>query len=94
MAPSPTPGTVTPQSACLPSSGILGPRAKEGEVTVEELNRAYVTRVHVLTDQNQSETARRTGLNWRTVGRMIDPVRLARWLGRGKKKKKGEGEGE
>jgi DNA-binding NtrC family response regulator len=69
-----------PESTCLPSSGILGPRAKAGEVSFDELNRAYVTRVHVLTDQNKAETARRVGLDWRTVGRWIDPVRLARWL--------------
>lgn len=73
-------GHGAPESACLPSSGILGPRAKAGEITVEELTRAYVTRVHVLTGQNRSETARRTGLNWRTVGQRLDPARLLRWL--------------
>jgi len=39
-----------------------------------------VTRVHVLTDQNKAETGRRIGLDWRTVGRWLDPARLARWV--------------
>jgi DNA-binding NtrC family response regulator len=69
-----------PESVGLPSSGLLGPVAKEGNVPVDEVMRDLVTRVSVLTGQNQSETSRRTGLNWRTVGRMIDPDRLARWL--------------
>ena len=47
-----------------PSSEIFGRRAKAGELTVAELIRAYVTRVYVLSGLNQSETARRTGLNW------------------------------
>ena len=59
---------------------MLGPKAKEGTITVDELTRAYVTRVHAMTHQNRSETARRTGLNWRTVGQMIDPERLVRLL--------------
>ena len=75
-----------PPSSGSPNSGLLGARAEEGRVTVEELTRAYVTRVYVLTHQNQSETARRTGLTWRMVGRMIDPVRLMRWLGKGRGK--------
>ncbi|MFO0757608.1 MAG: sigma 54-interacting transcriptional regulator [Byssovorax sp.] len=70
----------SPESVCLPSSGILGPRAKEGNVSVEELTRAYVTRVHLLSEQNVSETARRTGLDRRTVQKWLDPARLARWL--------------
>jgi DNA-binding NtrC family response regulator len=69
-----------PESTCVPSSGILGPKAKAGEVSFEELTRSYVTHVHALTDQNKAETARRTGLDWRTVRRWVDPVRLARWL--------------
>jgi ActR/RegA family two-component response regulator len=60
--------------------GILRPKAKAGEVTLEELAKAYVTQVHVLTDQNMAETVRRTGLTWRTVSRKLDPARLARWL--------------
>ena len=39
-----------------------------------------MTRVHVLTRQNKAETARRTGLDWRTVRKWLDPVRVARWL--------------
>jgi hypothetical protein len=64
----------------VPSSGLLGPKAKEGKIDVDELTRAYVTYVHALTNQNRSETARRTGLSWRTVGEKIDPVRLTRLL--------------
>jgi DNA-binding NtrC family response regulator len=75
-----------PSSSSPPSSGLLGPRAMEGSISVHELIRAYVTRVHVLTRQNQTETARRTGLNWRTVGQLIDPVRLLRWLQQAAKK--------
>jgi DNA-binding NtrC family response regulator len=72
----------TPESTCLPSSGLLGPVAKQGNVTVEELERAYVTRVFALTGMNRSATARRTGRNWRTIGRLIDPRRLLRLLKR------------
>ncbi len=92
MSPAPPPPPVAPpeqgapESTCEVSSGILGPRAKAGEVTLEEIARDYVTRVHVLTDQNRSETARRTGLNWRTVGQKLDPARLIRWLARRPKK--------
>jgi DNA-binding NtrC family response regulator len=80
--------TALPSSALpsggIPSSGILGPRAKAGEVSLEELTRTYVTRVHVLTAQNKAETARRTGLDWRTVKKWVDPARLGRWLARKK----------
>ncbi len=92
MSPAPPPPPVAPvaqgapESTCEVSSGILGPRAKAGEVTLEEIARDYVTRVHVLTDQNRSETARRTGLNWRTVPHKLDPARLIRWLARRPKK--------
>jgi len=71
-----------PESVALPSSGILGPRAKAGDVDHEELIRAYVTRIHALTGQNKAETARRTGFDRRTVARWIDPVRLARLVGK------------
>ncbi len=71
----------TPASAELVSSGLLGPKAKAGAVSLEELNRAYATRVHLLTGQNKAETARRLGVDWRKVGRWIDPARLMRWLG-------------
>ena len=53
---------------------------KAGKVSFEELNRAYVTRMHVLSHQNTAETGRRTGLDRRPVGRRLDPTRLARWL--------------
>jgi transcriptional regulator with AAA-type ATPase domain len=74
-----------PPSVALPSSGILGPVAKAGRIQVEELTRDYVTRVHVLTGQNTAETARRTGLDRRTVTRWLDQARLRRWLAPGKK---------
>jgi DNA-binding NtrC family response regulator len=70
------------ESTALPSSGILGPVAKEGRVSVDELTRSYVTRVHVLAGENTAETARRTGLDRRTVARWLDPARLRRWLSR------------
>ena len=50
-----------PVSVGQVSSGLLGPRAKAGEVSLEELTRAYATRVHALTQQNKAETARRLG---------------------------------
>jgi DNA-binding NtrC family response regulator len=83
----PRPGgtAVAPESTCLPSSGILGPKAKAGEVTLKELEKAYVTQVHVLTDQNIAKTARLTGVDRRTVLEKLDLARLARWL-KGKKK--------
>jgi hypothetical protein len=65
---------------CVPSSDILGRRAKTGDVDHEELLRAYVTWVYFRTGQNKTETARRTGFDRRTVSRWIDPVRLARLL--------------
>jgi transcriptional regulator with GAF, ATPase, and Fis domain len=75
------PGPAGPaESTVLPSSGLLGPVAKEGKVSIEELNRDYVTRVYLNTGLNQTETARVTGLGWRKVGQMIDPVRLERLL--------------
>src|SRR5262249_14234908 len=77
-APRAAPGP--PESICLPSSGIVGPRAKAGDVDHGELIRAYVTRIYVRTGQNKSETARLTGFDRRTVGRWIDPVRLSRLL--------------
>ena len=69
----------------MPSSGILGRRAKAGEVTLEEVNRAFVTRVYVATNLNTAETARRLGLDTRTVQRLLDPGLLARLLGERKK---------
>jgi ActR/RegA family two-component response regulator len=61
------------ESTCLPSSGILEPKAKAGEVSVEAVTRALVKRVHALTGQNMAETARRTGLDRRTVARWLKP---------------------
>ena len=40
--------------------------------------RAYVTRVYFLTGENLAETARRLGIDWRSVRKLIDPVRLER----------------
>jgi hypothetical protein len=75
--PGPAASPVAPESVCL-SSGILGPRAKVGDIDREELLRAYVTQIYVSTGLNIAETARRTGFNRRTVPRWIDPVRVAR----------------
>jgi DNA-binding NtrC family response regulator len=83
-APRPTEGGVAPESACVPSSGVLGPRAKAGDVSLDELDRAYVTRIYMLTGENVAETSRRTGLDRRTVQRRIDRARLVRWLSGGK----------
>jgi DNA-binding NtrC family response regulator len=69
-----------PPSLCVPSSEILGRRAKAGEVSVEDLLKAYVTRIYFLTGQNKSETARLCGFDRRTVSRYIDPERLARLI--------------
>ncbi len=76
-APAPVAVTVQsePPNSLVPSSELLGPRAKKGSVTVEELTQAYVKRVHRLTRQNRSETARRTGLTWRRVGQVLERVR-------------------
>ncbi|MFO0756236.1 MAG: hypothetical protein U0359_07075 [Byssovorax sp.] len=46
------------------------------------MTRAYVNRVHVLAGQNKTETARRTGIDRRTVDKLLDPIRLARLLRR------------
>jgi DNA-binding NtrC family response regulator len=71
-----------PMTETMPSSGLLGRRAKLGAVSLQELIRAYVTHVYLLANQNKAETARKLGLNWRTVSRLIDPERVARWLAR------------
>jgi len=85
MSPLPEGTGAAPASTCVPSSGILGRRAKAGEVTLEEVNRAFVTRVYVATNLNKAETARRLGLDTRTVQRLLDPGLLARLLGERKK---------
>ena len=64
----------------MPSSGILGPKAKAGEIGFKQLGRAYGTRMYVVTGQNRAETARRAGLDRRTVLRWLNPARLVRWL--------------
>lgn len=46
-------------------------RALEGR----ELTRAYVKEVYELTEENMSETSRRTGLDRRTVKRYLNPPR-------------------
>jgi DNA-binding NtrC family response regulator len=71
-----------PMTVAMPSSGFFGPRAKRGELQAEDLLRAYVTEVYVLNDMNLAETARITGLDWRTVRKLIDHERVARLLAR------------
>jgi transcriptional regulator with AAA-type ATPase domain len=84
--PAPAPATIAPASpqpattAPPPSSEILGRRAKAGGVTLEEVERAYVTRLYALTGQNASETARRAEIDRKKVSRLLDFGRLARWL--------------
>ncbi len=73
------------EGGAVSSSELLGPMAKLGQVTSADLESAYVTWVHVLTGQNRAETARITGRNWRTIGHLIDPARLYRWLRKAKK---------
>ena len=68
---SPPPAADAPESTCMPSSGNLGPRAKAGEVSAEEVTRSLVKRVHALTGENLAETARLTGLDRRTVARWL-----------------------
>ncbi len=73
--PLPAEGTAgTPESTCLPSSGILGPKAKKGEATLEEVNRSLATRVLVLTGQNKAETRAAVGDRLADGGRLIDPA--------------------
>jgi hypothetical protein len=79
-SPAPEASPAGPVSVGLRSSGILGLRAKAGDIDADELLRSYVTRVHANTGQNMAETARRTRFNRRTVARWIDPERLARLL--------------
>ena len=51
---------------------------------LEKLEKAYMTRGHVLTGQNIAETAMLTGVDRRTVLGKLDLARLARWLKRKK----------
>jgi DNA-binding NtrC family response regulator len=75
-----------PESMCQPSSGLVGPNAKRGVVDAEDLLQAYVSHVYMETGQNLSETARRTGLDRKTVRQKLDLARLARWRERGSKR--------
>jgi ActR/RegA family two-component response regulator len=70
----------------VPSSEILGRRAKAGEITFAEAARALVTRVHFEMGENVSETARKLEIDRRTVQRHVDQKRLARWRKQGGKK--------
>jgi hypothetical protein len=81
-SPAPAAPAEAPPSVCVPSSDILGDRAKAGEVDQHERRRAYVTWIYFVTGHNKAETARLTGFHRRTVTRWIDPVRLARLLQR------------
>ncbi|MFO0762921.1 MAG: sigma 54-interacting transcriptional regulator [Byssovorax sp.] len=65
------PPSIALPSTALPSSGLLGPRAKTGEVSAEDLTRSLVKRVHAMSGENIAETARRTRLNWRTVAKLL-----------------------
>jgi hypothetical protein len=76
--------TLPPESLCVPSSGILGGRAKAGEVDWMTVLTIYVTTVYARTGMNKAETARRTRIDRRALSRWIDPVRLARLLGESK----------
>jgi transcriptional regulator with GAF, ATPase, and Fis domain len=72
------PAAFEAESSGPPSSGILGSAAKAGRLTLDEVQRAYVTQVYALTGENKAETGRRTGLDWRKVERFVDRARLAR----------------
>jgi len=85
LAPLPPTPLPAPQSVCMPSSGLLGPRAKAGEVDHKKLLSAYVTHVYVSTGQNKAATARITGFDRRTVAQLIDEERLARLLDKAKR---------
>ena len=74
------------RSRCQPSSGIVGPNAKTGAVDAHEVLVSFVNHVYVETGQNLSETARRTGLDRKTVRQKLDLARLARWRERGSKR--------
>jgi DNA-binding NtrC family response regulator len=66
-----------PPSTPAPNS-ILGRRALAGEVSLDEVIRAFVTWMYVLSGRNKTEAARRMGRDWRTVGRWLDLSWLAR----------------
>lgn len=84
-APSPATDSDTPESVAL-SSGILGPNAKAGKLSVDQVVQALVTEVFATTGESLAETARLIRLDPRTVARKIDRKRLARLRKRSKKK--------
>jgi DNA-binding NtrC family response regulator len=75
----PPEGAAAPMSMCAPSSGILGPEAKAGRVTAATTIRNLVNRVHAITGENKSLTARLTGLDRKTVSGLLDEALLARF---------------
>jgi hypothetical protein len=73
-------GDTPPESLGVPSSNILGWRAKTGQLDHVALLKTYVTYIFVYTGLNKSETARLTGFDRRALSKWIDPVLLARLL--------------
>jgi DNA-binding NtrC family response regulator len=76
-----------PESTSPPSTKLMWQKAMAGELSVAELISGYVTWVHFLNNLNKAETARKTGLGWRTVTQKLDFVRLLRWLQKASKKR-------
>jgi DNA-binding NtrC family response regulator len=75
--------TPPPSSSSVPSvRGILGPRAKAGEVTLAQVVRAFLTWMYLLAGQNGAEAARRARIDKKTLLRKVDFGLLARWLKR------------
>jgi DNA-binding NtrC family response regulator len=67
-----------PESVCVPSNEILGRLALEGRISLDELTRVFVTRELRRAKGNKAKVARKLGVNWRRVGRWVDPARLRR----------------
>jgi hypothetical protein len=67
-----------PESTCVPSSEILGERAKAGKVSLEELSRDAVTRAFFASGENFAAAGRALGVDRRTVERWLDMERLER----------------
>jgi DNA-binding NtrC family response regulator len=59
-----------------PPFGVLGPRAKAGELSLEELSGLYLAHVYMITGQNKAETTRRTGVERRRLQKWLDSARL------------------
>jgi DNA-binding NtrC family response regulator len=79
-APAPaTEGRVV-SSAAVSSEERLWQMARAGELPAEEVMTVLVTRAAVNNDGNKAETARKLGIDKRTVARHIDPVRFLRWM--------------